>query len=64
MAGSSIAVRNSWFVRLLQRAGLVGIDSDGRVEHSAGADWATNSPAKPLYDPKTSLSAMAAFPWV
>ena len=64
MAGSSIAIRDSWFVRLLQRAGLVGIDADGTVHHSAGADWAANSPSTPTYDPKTSLSAMAAFPWV
>ena len=64
MSSSSLAVRDSPFLRLLKALRLVEVRPDGSTTHEAGADWATDSGASPGYPHLNSLSAMASFPWV
>ena len=60
----SLTIRDSLFVRVLRALKLVDVSPDGTIAHSAGADFIPNHPSQPAYDPLSSLSSMAAFPWV
>ena len=59
----NIIVKPGFLASLLRAVGLVKVDSDGKVEHSAGADFVEDMGFRGGYDPKAALSALAAFPW-
>ena len=56
-------VRQTWFTKMLRAIGVIGVEPDGKVQHSAGADFVPDMGFRGSYDPKASLSALAAFPW-
>ena len=60
---SKLMIRDSPFVRLLKAVGLVSINPDGEIDHSAGADYISNHGFKPQYDSTTAMSVLAAFPF-
>ena len=60
---SKLMIRDSPFVRLLKAVGLVSINLDGEIDHSAGADYISNHGFKPQYDSTTAMSVLAAFPF-
>ena len=62
--GSNLAIRDSLFVRVLRALKLVDVSPEGEINHSAGADFIPNAPSTPAYDPLSSLSSMASFPFV
>ncbi len=43
---------------------LLTVEAPTAETHSAGADYATDSPVGPSYSVASSMSAMGAFPWV
>ena len=61
MGEDALAVRPTWFTRLLRGVGLL---PSGEIAFEAGADFAASQPAHPGYPKGDSMSAMAAFPWV
>ena len=60
---SEITISDGPFARLLKAVGLVSVRPDGQVEHSAGADYVPDHGFRSQYDPKSSLSVLAAFPF-
>lgn len=60
---SKIAIRDSWFLKVLRVLNLVEVDPEGRVDHSAGADFVEDLAFRGGYDAKSALSSLAAFPW-
>lgn len=59
----SMVVKDGLFLRLLRAVGLVKVEPNGEIQHSAGADYVPNVGFRSQYDPKASLSVLAAFPW-
>lgn len=57
-----IARSESWLARWWRRATVSVARALGQL--SLGADYASGTPTQPSYDPASSMSAMAAFPWV
>ena len=64
MGDNALTVRDGWMLRVLRALHLVEVRDDGTVDHSAGADFATDQGVARGYKAITSMSAMAAFPWV
>ena len=60
---NNLIVKPGFIASLLRAVGLVKVDSDGKVDHNAGADFVEDTAFKSGYDPKAALSALAAFPW-
>ena len=58
-----LTIKDGPFVRLLKAVGLVSVKPDGAVDHSAGADYVPDHGYRASYDPKASLSVLAAFPF-
>jgi HK97 family phage portal protein len=55
----ALSVRRSWFVDLLQRVGLLSVET-----LDAGSDFGTGVAREPGYSALKAMSAYAAFPWV
>ncbi len=60
---SKPVIHESPFIRLLKAVGLVRVQPDGQIEHSAGADYVSDHGFKAQYEPKTAMSVLAAFPF-
>ena len=60
---NNLIVKPGIIASLLRAVGLVKVDPDGKVSHSAGADFIEDTPFKAGYDPSSAMSALAAFPW-
>ena len=61
---NELTTRPGFWSRLLRAVGLVKVDAKtGKVDHSAGADFASDVGVRNPYDSKAALSALAAFPW-
>ena len=60
---NNLIVKPGIIASLLRAVGLVKVDPDGKVSHSAGADFIEDTPFKAGYDPSAAMSALAAFPW-
>ena len=58
-----LTVRPGFFASLLKAVGLVQVLPDGKLEHSAGADFVEDTAFRGGYDTSTAMSALAAFPW-
>jgi len=58
-----LTVRPGFLASLLKAVGLVKVLPDGKLEHSAGADFVEDTAFRSGYDPKAAMSALAAFPW-
>jgi len=60
---SELKIIDGPFARLLKAVGLVSVEPSGKIDHDAGADYVSNHGFRSQYDPKTSLSVLAAFPF-
>mgnify|MGYP003645313005 CR=1 FL=1 len=58
-----LTVRPGFLASLLKAVGLVKVLPDGKLEHSAGADFVEDTAFRSGYDPKAAMSALSAFPW-
>jgi len=56
-----MVIRQTWFVRVLRAVGLLPATEQ---DHKAGADYSLGQGADHQYNVASSMSAMAAFPWV